>query len=66
VEIGSNGLWIEGGRHVLIWQAGLKTFQRVSRLAGNVLLWVEDDRTFRLEGDLTKGQMLQLARDITR
>jgi hypothetical protein len=65
-EIGSNGLWIEGGRHVLIWQAGTATFQRVSRLAGNVLLWVEGDRTFRLEGDLTKGQMLQLARDITR
>jgi hypothetical protein len=38
----------------------------MSRLAGNVLLWVEGDRTFRLEGDLTKGQMLQLARDITR
>ena len=65
-EIGSNGLWIEGGRHVLIWQAGTATFQRVSRLAGNVLLWVEGDRTFRLEGDLTKGQMLKLARDITR
>src|SRR6476661_4812094 len=66
VGIGSNSLWIEGGRHVLIWQAGLATFQRVSRLAGNVLLWVEGDRTFRLEGDLSKGQMLQLARDITR
>ena len=45
---------------------GPATFQRESRLAGNVLLWVEGDRTFRLEGDLTKGQMLQLARDITR
>jgi len=65
-EIGSNSLWIEGGRHVLIWQAGLATFQRVSRLAGNVLLWVEGDRTFRLEGDLTKGQMQKLARDITQ
>jgi len=43
-----------------------RRFQRVSRLAGNVLLWVEGDRTFRLEGDLTKGHMLQLARDITR
>src|SRR3954464_8737796 len=65
-EIGSIGLWIEGGRHVLIWQAGTATFQRVSRLAGNVLLWVEGDRTFRLEGDLNKRQMLELGRDITR
>jgi hypothetical protein len=65
-EIGSNSLWIEGGRHVLIWQAGTATFQRVSRLAGNVLLWVEGNRTFRLEGELTKGQMQRLGRDITR
>ena len=65
-EIGSNGLWIEGGRHVVIWQAGTETIQMESRLAGNVLLWVEGDRTFRLEGDLNKGQMLKLARDITR
>jgi hypothetical protein len=66
-EIGSNGLWIEGGRHVVIWHtpAG-ETIQMESRLAGNVLLWVAGDRTFRLEGDLSKGQMLQLARDITR
>src|SRR2546422_454294 len=37
-----------------------------SRLAGNVLLWTEGDRTYRLEGDLNKGQMLELAREITR
>jgi hypothetical protein len=65
-EIGSTGLWIEGGKHVVIWAAGTATFQVVSRLAGNVLLWVEGDRTFRLEADLDEGQMLQLARDITR
>jgi hypothetical protein len=64
--IGSNGLWIEGGRHVVIWHAGTATFQLTSRLAGNVLIWVAGERTFRLEGDLSKGQMLQLARDITR
>jgi hypothetical protein len=65
-EIGSTGLWIEGGKHVVIWAAGTATFQVVSRLAGNVLLWVEGDRTFRLEADLDEGQMLRLARDITR
>lgn len=66
-DIGSTGLWIEGGRHVLIWQTpAAETIQMESRLAGNVLLWVEGDRTFRLEADLDKGRMLQLARDITR
>ena len=30
------------------------------RLAGNVLVWTEGDRTFRLEGRLNKGQMLEL------
>jgi hypothetical protein len=31
-----------------------------------VLLWTQDGRTFRLEGDLPEEQMLELARDITR
>src|SRR5436190_310395 len=34
-------------------------------LAGNVLLWLQSGVTYRLEGQLTKGQMLALARQIT-
>jgi hypothetical protein len=66
-QIGQFGLWIEGRRHVLVWEFGAGEEQRLqTRLAGNVLIWLEGDTTFRLEGDLDKGQMLELARDITR
>jgi hypothetical protein len=66
-HIGSFGLWLEGGRHVLIWEAGSGEVRQIEpRLAGNVLIWNEGARTFRLEGGLTKGQMLELGRQITR
>jgi hypothetical protein len=65
--IGSFGLWLEGGRHLLIWEAGPGEVRQIEpRLAGNVLIWAEGDRTFRLEGGLNKGQMLELGRQITR
>jgi hypothetical protein len=67
VPIGSFGLWLEGGQHLLIWEAGRGEVRQIeSRLAGNVLVWAEGARTFRLEGGLNKGQMLALARQITR
>ena len=67
VELGVNGIWLEGGRHVLTWQFGLgNTKQIATRLAGNVLVWYDGERTFRLEGDLDKDQMLELARKIPR
>src|SRR6266516_1974115 len=63
VRIGRFGIWLEGGRHVLTWQVGFgETRQIETRLAGNVLIWLVGDRTFRLEGELDKGQMLALAR----
>lgn len=66
-QIGSFGLWLEGGRHVLTWKPGLGEVRQIeTRLAGNVLIWAVGDRTFRLEGGLTKGQMLELGRQITR
>jgi hypothetical protein len=37
-----------------------------TRLAGNVLIWTEGGRTFRLEAALDRGQMLELGRQITR
>ena len=65
--IGSFGLWLEGGKHVLIWQAGSGEIRQLERrLAGNVLIWTEGDRTYRLEGGLNMGQMLELGRHITR
>ena len=66
-QIGEFGLWIEGERHVLMWEFEAGNVRSVeTRLAGNVLIWLQNDRTYRLEGDLDKGQMLELARDITR
>jgi hypothetical protein len=66
-DIGSNGLWLEGGRHVLIWQFGVGGAKQIqTRLAGNVLIWLDGTTTYRIEGDLDRDQMLQLARDITR
>ncbi len=66
-RIGSFGLWLEGGRHLLIWEAGPGEVRQIEpRLAGNVLIWIDEGRTFRLEGGLNKGQMLELGRQITR
>jgi hypothetical protein len=66
VQIGSFGLWISGGKHVIYWQRDGETRRIEPRLAGNVLIWTQGGRTFRLEGDLREDQMLELARDITR
>jgi hypothetical protein len=61
-RLGEFGMWISGPPHVLMWDEGnVKT-----RLAGNVLIWLDHDVTYRLEGDLDKRQMLALARQITR
>ena len=67
VQLGEFGLWLEGGAHVLMWQFNFGRIHRVeTRLAGNVLLWLSKDTTYRLEGDLDKSQMLDLAGQITR
>jgi hypothetical protein len=65
--IGSFGVWLEGGKHVLTWAAASGEIRQLARrLAGNVLIWTEGNRTYRLEGGLDKGQMLELGRQITR
>jgi|SRR5438034_2221126 len=65
--IGSFGLWLEGGKHVLTWAAASGGIRQVERrFAGNVLIWAEGNRTYRLEGGLNMGQMLELGRQITR
>jgi hypothetical protein len=65
--IGSFGIWIAGGKHVLYWETSPGQISQIEpRLAGDVLIWTEGGRTFRLEGALREEQMLELARDITR
>lgn len=59
---GKPGYWIAGGPHVVFFRATDGTFhQHELRVAGNVLLWVDDDVTLRLEGRLTKKEALELA-----
>ena len=57
---GAQGLWISGPPHVVFF------FPEASpRLAGNVLVWATDRRTYRLEGrGLEKDDALRLAREI--
>ncbi|HEY5662134.1 MAG TPA: hypothetical protein VIR59_15225 [Gaiellaceae bacterium] len=62
VAIGEFGLWLSGAPHVLAWDRG----NVQTRLAGNVLLWLDRGVTHRLEGELTEAQMVALARQITR
>jgi hypothetical protein len=56
---GHRGVWLEGAPHGLFLPGGEK------RLAGNVLIWVRDGVTFRLEGELTLERALELAGTIT-
>ena len=59
VEPGVTGLWIAGEHHVVFFPGASP------RLAGNVLVWATDTRTYRLEGPgLTRAAALRLARAI--
>lgn len=51
----ADGVWIEGAPHGLFLPGG------EARLAGNVLIWVRDGVTFRLEGDLSLERALEIA-----
>jgi hypothetical protein len=66
VRIGQYGIWIAGGPHVITWEFGAGEPQQLkTRLAGNVLVWLAGERTYRLEGELDKAEMVRLARKIT-
>jgi hypothetical protein len=56
---GYPGVWIEGAPHGLYMPGG------DARLAGNVLIWVRNGVTFRLEGELTRDRALELAGTLT-
>lgn len=56
---GYAGIWIEGRPHGLFLPGG------EARLAGNVLIWVRDGVTFRLEGELSRERALAIAGTLT-
>jgi hypothetical protein len=62
-----DGLFLSGGRHVLLYQAanGTEVRQLATRFAGNVLLWSDGARTFRLEGRVSRSEAIRLANLIT-
>jgi len=61
-----DGLWLSGGRHVIIWGSPTGPAKEVAtRLAGNVLVWQTRTRTYRLEGDLSRDAAIALAGQIT-
>jgi hypothetical protein len=62
---GEEGLWIAGAPHTVTYIDRLGRFQDTPVLIrGNVLLWNHGPLTLRLEGKLTKGQAIELARGI--
>jgi hypothetical protein len=60
-----DGLWIQGGRHVLIWLSRTGSFrEKPARVSGNILLWMHDPLTLRLQGQLSKGDALSIAKEL--
>lgn len=60
------GLWLSGGPHVIVWGTPTGTARQLTtRLAGNVLIWETQTRTYRLEGDLSRAAAIALAGQIT-
>ena len=59
------GLVITGGRHVIFYSRGTRVVRVHPRLAGDVLAWEANGRTFRLEGELSQAELIHLARLVT-
>ena len=62
VKVGDAGVWFQGP-HVVMFQDRDGRFREShGRLARNTLVWQVGDLTLRLEGGLTKGEALRIAR----
>jgi hypothetical protein len=62
---GQQAYWLSGAPHAVMFRderGVMRTDQY--RLAGNVLLWVENGVTFRLEGRMTRAEALRLANSL--
>ena len=62
---GEPGYFLSGAPHVvlLVDENGF-TYEESARLARDVLVWEENGRTVRLEGDLTRAEALEIARSL--
>jgi hypothetical protein len=62
---GRPGVWLTGDPHVFLYRDSRGNIrQETARLARNTLLWQHDELTVRLEGELSKGEALEIARSV--
>jgi hypothetical protein len=62
---GEEGYWLSGAPHAVMFRdENGEIREERNRLAGNVLLWVEDGVTFRLEGRMPLREALRLAESL--
>jgi hypothetical protein len=60
---GEPGYWISGRPHIFTYMDADEQFHKTGyRLAGNTLVWQSGELTLRLEGRLTRGKALEIAR----
>jgi hypothetical protein len=64
VEVeGERGIWVGGEPHFFVYRgASGEPREETARLAGPTLLWEDGPLLYRLEGDFTKAEALQIAR----
>jgi hypothetical protein len=59
---GAPGIWIEGPEHAVFYLGRSGHERRIGgHLAGNVLVWQRNTRSYRLEADVSRTRALQLA-----
>ncbi len=62
---GSPGFFLSGAPHVLLLLDEFgNAVEESTRLAGDVLVWEDDGVAYRLEGDFTRDQALELAESL--
>ncbi|HYZ78684.1 MAG TPA: hypothetical protein VE596_15065 [Gaiellaceae bacterium] len=62
---GHFGLWMQGAPHVITYfDSQARGHDKVVRLAGNVLVWSQGSLTLRLEGPVTRGEALRVAKTV--
>ncbi len=61
---GEPGYWVGGEHNLLFTSPEGDVYESESRLAGNTLVWTSEGITFRLEGELTKAEALEIARSL--
>jgi hypothetical protein len=59
---GAPGYWVTGDPHAVVFRdENGEIREDLFRLAGNVLIWVEDGVTYRIEGDFGRQAALEIA-----